>query len=427
MTTYTQYAPDFKITINGREIPDALRGAITSVRYEDGVPSMIGEGDEQSLRGADRVEVELANPDLRWLQRHIRGLGFRPFPTDLKIGPARIKNASSAAFGLNAAVVQKLAAEEATDGLFDLDNRLTLAMGYAPGRLTDLFLGEITGVEADFPNSGMPVMRLVAHDYLHRLADGSVARSFGLLPDWLVAAILSAENLLLPLVDPVVGAASTATAVINAIFRGAGRKQRGQTDLQLLKEIADTYDADFWVDGNILYLSRVLGKEYTPRLTLTWGESLLSFSPRVSTIGKVMGVSCKFTIPLIPLDFLLAIAWDFDRESLSVRVLPGAVAAASKSVLGGPVMSLVNRKLDNPADITQSAMALARLLRNKLNTRLTGSGEAVGDPRLRAGAIIRLEGLGPSFSGDYRVTSATHTISSSGYRTSFRVRKEIIP
>ena len=49
------------------------------------------------------------------------------------------------------------------------------------------------------------------------------------------------------------------------------------------------------------------------------------------------------------------------------------------------------------------------------------------DPRLRAGAIIRLEGLGPSFSGDYRVTSATHTISSSGYRTSFRVRKEIIP
>ena len=123
----------------------------------------------------------------------------------------------------------------------------------------------------------------------------------------------------------------------------------------------------------------------------------------------------------------MAIAWDFDRESLSVRVLPGAVAAASKSVLGGPVMSLVNRKLDNPADITQSAMALARLLRNKLNTRLTGSGEAVGDPRLRAGAIIRLEGLGPSFSGDYRVTSATHTISSSGYRTSFRVRKEIIP
>lgn len=427
MTTYTRYAPDFHITINGDEIPTGLRAAITSVRYEDGVASMIGEADDQGLQGADRVEIELANPDLRWLQRHIRGLGFRPFPSDLKIGPARIKNASAAAFGLPAAVVQKLASEETPDGLFDLDNRLTLALGYAPGRLTDVFLGEITGVEASFPASGLPAMRMVAHDYLHRLADGTVGRSFGLLPDWLVASILSAENLLLPAVDPVVAAASTATAVINAIFRGAGRKQRGQTDLQLLKEIADTYDADFWVDGNILYLSRVMGKEYTPRLTLTWGESLLSFSPRVSTIGKVIGVSCKFTLPLIPLDFVLAAAWDFDRESLSVRVVPGAVAAASKSLLGGPVMSLVNRKLNNPADITQSALALARLLRNKLNTRLTGSGEAVGDPRIRAGAIIRLDGLGPSFSGDYRVTSATHTINSGGYRTSFRVRKEIIP
>jgi hypothetical protein len=27
------------------------------------------------------VEVSIANVDLRWLQQHIRGLGFRPYPT----------------------------------------------------------------------------------------------------------------------------------------------------------------------------------------------------------------------------------------------------------------------------------------------------------------------------------------------------------
>ena len=70
---------------------------------------------------------------------------------------------------------------------------------------------------------------------------------------------------------------------------------------------------------------------------------------------------------------------------------------------------------------------IARELRTKLNNRLTGSGSAVGDPRIRAGAVIRLEGLGPDFSGDVRVTSATHSIDTSGYRTSFDVRKEIIP
>ena len=60
-----------------------------------------------------------------------------------------------------------------------------------------------------------------------------------------------------------------------------------------------------------------------------------------------------------------------------------------------------------------------------LNGRLTGSGSVVGDPALMAGRVVQLEGLGREFGGRYRITSATHTIDSSGYRTSFEARKEI--
>lgn len=426
--SYPRYAPEFAVGINGEAIPDALRASITSVRYEDGVPSMMDRIDAEGLQAADRVEIEFANVDLRWLQKHIRGLGFRPIPTDLKIGPARVKNASALTFGVVPAAIQHVLAEDAPEGLFDIDNKLTLAMGYAPDPLQEMFLGEITGVEADFPTSGMPAMRLVAHDYLHRLADGKYARGFGsFLPDWLIAVILGAENILLPAIDPVVGAQSTAMAVLNAIFKQSGRKQRG-SDLQLLKEIADAYDADFWVEGDVLFLSRFIGKEFEPRLTLAWGKSLLAFSPRVSTIGNVIGVAITFTIPLIPfLDFVMTVAWDFDREALQVKVIPGAAAAALKTVAGGPILTLLNRKLDTPADIANSAIAIVRTLRSKINNRLTGSGTAVGDPRIRAGAMIRLEGLGPDFSGNYRVTGATHTIDGNGYRTAFKVRKEILP
>ena len=42
-----------------------------------------------------------------------------------------------------------------------------------------------------------------------------------------------------------------------------------------------------------------------------------------------------------------------------------------------------------------------------------------------AGRVVQLEGLGREFGGRYRITSATHTIDSSGYRTSFEGRKEI--
>jgi Bacteriophage probable baseplate hub protein len=88
---------------------------------------------------------------------------------------------------------------------------------------------------------------------------------------------------------------------------------------------------------------------------------------------------------------------------------------------------VVERTANNPADIMHAALVITRLLRKKINNRLTGSGTAVGDPRIRAGAVLRLDGLGPSFSGVYRVTSAIHTIDSGGYRTDFKVRRELIP
>jgi uncharacterized protein len=394
MARYARYAPDFKIRINDEEMPAGVRASVTSVRYQDG------------RQAADRVEIGIANTDLRWLQGHIRGLGFRPFPTGIKIGPVR-------------------ALEAAPDGTFDLDNKLSLDMGYAPDPLEEMFLGEITGVQVSFPSGGMPTMTLVAHDYLHRLSQGTYARGFGFLPDFLVASILSAENLLIPLIDPAVQVASTALAVVNLIFKGTGIKQEGESDLDLLTKIAATYDADFWVDGNTLYVSRFL-KEYTPRLTLTWGESLMDFSPQVTTIGQVAGVSMKFTLREIPLSFLVTVGYDFDREAITLTIIPGEAAAGAKAI-SGPAFTIIDQPISSPADLVTSALVIARELRNKLNNRLTGSGSAIGDPRIRAGAIIRLEGLGQDFSGDYRVSSATHSIDSSGYRTSFEVKKEIIP
>ena len=394
MAQYPQYAPEFKVQINGQDLPAAVRAAVTSVRYQDG------------RNAADRVEIGLANTDLRWVQAHIRGLGFQPFPTSITLG----------ALGSVSPV---------PEGTFDIDNKLTLAIGYAPDPLKDVFEGEVTGLQATFPSGGMPTMTLVAHDYLNRLSRGSYARGFGFLPDAVIAAILSAENLLIPLIDPAVITVSTALAVLNVIFSGTGRKQEGQSDLQLMEEIAQHYDADFWVEGNFLYLSRFI-KEYTPRLTLTWGESLMDFTPQVSTLGTVVGVSAKFTLRELPLDFLVSVFWDFDRETLGISVVPGAAVSFTKSLVGN-VLTQIDQPISNPADVINSALSITRTLREKLNNRLTGSGSAIGNPEIRAGAMIRLEGLGPDFSGNYRVKSATHSMDSGGYRTSFEVQKEIIP
>src|ERR1043166_5540740 len=61
----------------------------------------------------------------------------------------------------------------------------------------------------------------------------------------------------------------------------------------------------------------------------------------------------------------------------------------------------------------------------KLNRRMTATGTCLGDPRIKAGGVIRMEGVGEQFGGLYRVTGVHHSLDSSGFHTRFELRKEI--
>jgi phage protein D len=388
-----RFVPDYAVQINDADIPSALRASIASVTFEDGIDV------------SDRVEIKIANPNLQWLQDHIQGLGFDP-ATGVNNGPVKTPGISS-------------------NGMLDINNKLVLSLGYADSGVARVFEGEVTGLDLSFPAGGMPTVTLVAHDYLNRLSQGTYGRGFGPIPDFAIAAILAGENLLLSMIDPTIEAASTAITVVNTIFNGSGRKQKAQSDLKLMQEIADTYDADFWVEGNTFFLSRFF-KQYSPSVRLTWGESLLEFAPRVSTVGQIAGVGAKFVLREIPFSLMVVVRWNFDTQTLSALVLPSATPAYLKSQVG-PVITYIKRPISSPGDIADSALFLTKTLREIINNRLTGSGSAIGDPAIRSGIMIELDNLGPDFSGAYRVASTSHTIDSGGYRTAFKARKEIVP
>lgn len=393
MTAHVQYAPTYRLTIGGNELPTAVRQCVTSVRYEDG------------KEGADQVQISLANPDLRFLQKHIRGLGGFVLPTGVSIGTfARV--------------------DATPEGIFDLDNKVALSLGYAPDPPEEMFLGEITGVGASFPNGGLPTMTITAHDFMQRLTRGSISRGFGPLPDAAIVAILSAENGLLPLIDPYLIPLDTLNTIGNFLF-GTSTKQSGQSDFQLLSSIAAKYDMEVSVDHYTLFMSRFI-KEYSPRLTLTYGKSLLDFTPRMSTVGQAFGINRRISLREIRVDLMVSIAWDFDRESIAISVLPAQAAVIAPAV-SAPTQESKYKTIRNVIDVANAVVGMVHELRQKLNNRLTGSGTAVGDTRIRAGAVIRLDGLGVDFSGDYRVTKATHTLDTGGYRTSFEVQREIVP
>jgi phage protein D len=222
-------------------------------------------------------------------------------------------------------------------------------------------------------------------------------------------------------------ALSAADSDAREFVQAPGTSQSGQSDLDLLAEIAARYDAHFWVEGDVLHLSRI-PTETSPGTELAWGSTLLVLHPRVSTVGQVLSVSARFSMQWLPLALLVTVGWDLDREALAVAVRPAALPT-DLPTNSAPTASLTlaDQRIGGSADVVTSALALLHALRTRLNNRITATGSAVGDPGLLAGRLVRLSGLGPDFSGDYRIASATHVVDSAGYRTTFSVQRELLP
>ncbi|MEU7000211.1 hypothetical protein [Nonomuraea sp. NPDC046570] len=382
MARFPAYAPEYRIEIDGEPIPPALRGCVSRISHTDGI------------QGADRVEISVANPDLRWLDHP----------------------------------------------LLQVDNGFTLALGYAPDPLERVFVGEITGINASFPNGGMPTLTIVAHDFLQRLTIGTKDRGFMLnlpaighfpLPDALVTSLVSATNLLVPLNDPVGAALSFLTLVmayaVSPLEAKKGvRLQQAESDFDFLSRIAKDNGWEMYIDhtqepqGSVLRF-QFLVQDYAPSVGLAWGQSLSEFTPRLTTVGQVLGVSARVWLPSIKTEVVVILSWDYDRAAFDLRIFPGL--GALEGVVGpAEARKLLTVEAVGPA--TMPKKLLSELL-PRLNNRLTGSGSTVGNLAVKAGRVIDLQGLGDQFSGLYRITSATHTIDGGGFKTSFEARKEV--
>lgn len=158
-------------------------------------------------------------------------------------------------------------------------------------------------------------------------------------------------------------------------------------------------------------------------VTLRYGQSLIDFTPRISNVGQVAQVAVSFWVSALDLEFTVAAGWDWDRSALILDIIPGygAPELSMRKAAKMDSIMVVNEALTSK---TAPRVLVSKLLA-KLNNRLTASGRCVGDPRIQAGEVMRIEGVGKQFGGLYRVTSATHSIDGGGYQTSFELRKEV--
>lgn len=383
MSVAPQYSPDLRLVLSGRPAPAALRASIASVS------ATCGFGD------ADRLELSLANEGLRWLD----------------------------------------------SDLFRLDTPLELWLGYAPDQPERVFAGEVVGADATFPSAGIPTLTVVAQDRRTRLAAAQPSRWFGVaiptygvlpIPDVAVAPLLALEHGLLPSIDPLgsmlaaaLGAAETMMSLDDPTLRQRiVRKQAGETSLDLLKRIAAENAWEIAIDhraepAGLMLTLMSPAAHLAPDVTLRYGSSLVDFSPRISSVGQVAKVSARVWQPSIRLELTISVGYDWDRQSLEIEVTPGFGLPVGKGK--GSEVTMV----DEPVSPANAARVVLGKLLPKLNRRLTARGTCVGNAAVRAGHVLRIEGVGETYGGLWRVTSVTQTLDSGGWRTTFEARKEI--
>jgi phage protein D len=263
-------------------------------------------------------------------------------------------------------------------------------------RLVTLLKGQITALEPEFAAGGA-ILAARGYDHSHSLNRSRTNETY--------------QN-------------ATAADIAQKVARRAGLQtgtidtdpggpqdfvqQHDETDWDFLSRLAGAIDFEVTVQDKKLHFKKAAAPTGTPQ-TLRWGEELHVFKPRVTGVQQVDEVVVRGWDPQTK----QAIEATASQSALSSTI--GIARSAVVSALGGGS----HRVGDRPVTTANEADALAKSLLAQLgNAYVEAHGTTKGDPRLRAGGSVKIDGVGQRFGGTYTLTSTVHVYrSTKGYET----------
>src|SRR5205085_11883971 len=287
-----------------------------------------------------------------------------------------------------------------------LDTKLALEIGYAPDQLRHVFTGQIVSQSASFPSNGLPTLTIAAQDRRHRQQEGARVRSFGIpiptfgvipiLPDIAVALPVAGEDGLSADFEPIGAIISIVLSAVEAAgtlgdpieLQKLVRKQEGESNYEFLARLARENGWEMFIDhtasadGLLLRFFSSASAQQAD-VTLTYGRSLIDFNPRISNVGQIASVTAFVWIARIKMRLAITISWQWEPPYLSLNFGFGAAPGAT-----GPSSVLI----EEPIALASVPRKLIKTLIPKLNKYMTGTGSTVGDPRIQAGKVLRLDG-----------------------------------
>jgi phage protein D len=295
-------------------------------------------------------------------------------------------------------------------GRFEEGGSLVIRLDYDRATST-LFDGEITGLSPTFPSSGVPTFTVEAYNRLHRLTTPHRSETHNDVTDADLAAKIAQRNQL--------AIAATPTSTMHTAL-----VQHHQNDLEFLRGRARALGYEIRVEGKTLYFQP---RSYAPgpELRLAWGNvgtgdyPIESLEVRLNARAPVSSVQVRAQDPESR-ELLLGTATATDQDTLG-----GGVRAATivGQAFGPSELVLVEEPVLSQEEARTTARAI---LNDRAQSLVMASGTTAGIPTLRPGVVVGIAGIGRRFSGNYYITRVTHTLSSSGYTTSFAAATNVV-
>lgn len=285
-------------------------------------------------------------------------------------------------------------------GPFDLTKEVEIAAAKPEGEKVTLIKGEITALEPQFEEGMIAELIVRGYDKSHRLYREIKSKAFLNVKDSDLANEIAQAVGLQAEVE------QTST-VYDHIF------QHNQSDLAFLMQRAWRIGYECFVDEGKLYFRKP--PNGSGQATLTWGNDLLSFRPRMSLAEQVNEVLVK--------------GWDVDKQKpivgqaekgrLYVEVEKSKEEAGRAGTFGTGKLVIVDQAMVSQAEA--DTLAAARM-DEVSGAFLEAEGVAFRRPDIKAGQKVTLKSLGKRLSGTYLVTHANHVYTAEGLRTTFTVR-----
>ena len=289
------------------------------------------------------------------------------------------------------------------DDTLAIGKTIAIKAGYDHG-LSPLFHGEITGLDIDFSALATPTVLVRALDKSHRLHRGRKSRSFANVTDTdLVNQLIGEAGLRAGTVE--------ATSVVHDwVF------QNNQTDWEFLQARASRVGHRLYAEGEgVLHFKKVKDAE-DAAVTLTWGDDLRSFRPRISAGGQV--------------DKVIVRGWDRQAKQALVGTATSAAGvpeigaatqggSVAQSAFGSSEMHVVDRPIFSQGEAQSMAQSVLDDIGGEY---LEGDGLCQLAPTLLPGKAVEIKNVGTKYSGKYLVSATTHVFNpSEGSTTLFSI------